>query len=343
MMSPTERPGDFRARVPRVRPAIVALATATVLCWGLFGCNEAAAPCFPKRANHFLYDEAGWLDRDAATRIERALRELYDRDQLQFVVVVTEDLCGKSPAQYANELGDAWGVGSANEDNGVVLVVVPKRPGRRGHIFLAPGRGIQDRLPDIRAKRITRDLMVPRFKNGDHAGGILAGIAAVAQALGYAPPAAAAGVAPGKPAAGGGAKPPHRRARKGRHRRRSGSPPFLFFLLPFLVGVVLGGLARGASSRRRKVGLFALAPVLGAGLSTGVATMTSGDDIDLGAAIALSGALAAFAFLFGMAPGGGTRSGPVVLGGGSSSSGGGGGGIGWGGGGFNGGGAGSDW
>ncbi len=249
----------MRSRIERGTSGLRALGIGLVLAAAILGglpsaqADEDAARCFPKRGDHFLYDEAGWLGRESAHRIEGTLRALYARNGLQFVVVITENLCGKSVAQYANELGDAWGVGSASEDNGVVLVVVPKRPGRKGHVFLAPGRGIQDRLPDVRAKRITRDVMVPHFQRGERAQGILAGIAAVAQALGYGPVAADT-----KPAR------PQNRAEK---KENSVVPLWIISLLVVLyLGLVLGEAARKSSSWTRKAGLFALAPVLGAGV-----------------------------------------------------------------------------
>lgn len=342
----TEHCAAFRSHACGMRAALVVLAAAIAMMGALPSAHagEEAARCFPKRADHFLYDEAGWLPTSAAKRIENTLLFLYEQNKLQFVIVITKDLCGKSVAEYASELGDAWGVGSASKDNGVVMVIVPKQPGRKGYVFIAPGRGIQDRLPDIRVKRITREVMVPYFRNGDRVGGIRAGIAAVTQALGYPVPSAAQV-----------AKAAARRKRQAEKERYAWKQSFIWSLvLSIYFGIVLGGAARKASSRLGKAGWLALAPLSGAGTAAGIWKFFT-DEYPSLIILGLMAAMAGISFALGIKENKGSDS--AVLGSGSSSSGwsssssledfsagtsfssd-----VEWGGGRFNGGGAGSSW
>lgn len=143
-----------------------------------------SADCWPrKHPNRLLYDEAHWLLPAERAALEETLRAQYFRHHLQMVVVITDTLCGMDIAQYANLLGERWGVGSKERDNGIVLVIVPKKANRKGQVFLAPGRGIQGDLTDALAKRIVETVMIPRFRQNERAAGILAGIQAVTQVL----------------------------------------------------------------------------------------------------------------------------------------------------------------
>jgi uncharacterized protein len=81
-----------------------------------------------------------------------------------------------------------WKLGKKGKDNGVLVVVAPQD--RRMRIEV--GYGLEGVLPDATAARIIRNVMTPRFKDGDYDGGIAQGVdAIVAQLEGKEAPAAA--------------------------------------------------------------------------------------------------------------------------------------------------------
>ncbi len=82
----------------------------------------------------------------------------------QVLVVTTNDLLGYTPAEYAAALGDKWGIGQKDADNGVIILVKPKTPDSKGEFFIAPGRGLEGVLPDVTCRQITSKLMVPVMK-----------------------------------------------------------------------------------------------------------------------------------------------------------------------------------
>ena len=88
-----------------------------------------------------------------------------------------------------------WGVGQKDKNNGVLILV--SKADRK--VRFEVGRGIEDKLPDITAKRIQQQITVPNFKAGRYAQGIIQSVAAIRQALGDAPGAGQA-VAPPRPA-----------------------------------------------------------------------------------------------------------------------------------------------
>ncbi len=90
-------------------------------------------------------------------------------DGAQVLVVTTSDLLGYTPAEYAAALGDKWGIGQKDKDNGVVILIKEKTADSKGEFFIAPGRGLEGVLPDAICHRITENEMIPVIKEtGDY-------------------------------------------------------------------------------------------------------------------------------------------------------------------------------
>jgi uncharacterized protein len=96
---------------------------------------------------------------------------------------------------------------------------------------LEVGYGLEDRIPDITAKRIIEDVIVPRLRAGDPAGGLQAGIDAIL--------AAARGEVPPEPA---------RSAGPGRGFRGEGPSSTFWTLSALCFFVLMGGLGRERSA-----------------------------------------------------------------------------------------------
>ncbi len=134
---------------------------------------KAGQECFPKKNDELLvYDEAQLLTPAQRTQLESKLDQFALSTSNQIVIVIVPDLCGMDKSQFAIELGEAWGVGHAKEDNGVVMLIKPKTPESKGQVFLAIGRGLEGAIPDAKTFLIVDNEMLPRFKNKDMYGGI---------------------------------------------------------------------------------------------------------------------------------------------------------------------------
>lgn len=127
-------------------------------------------------------DFAQLLTYEQKNALERRLVAYDDTTSTQITVITVTDLEGLPIAEYAQQLGEKWGVGVKGKDNGVVLIVKPKTSDSSGEAFIAPGYGLEGALPDITCRRIVTDRMIPHFKENDYAGGINAGVEAIAQA-----------------------------------------------------------------------------------------------------------------------------------------------------------------
>lgn len=126
----------------------------------------------PKLVNDF----ASVLSQPDAQRIESALVAFSDSTSNQIVVVIVNSLEGIDKAQFAYDIGHEWKVGQSEFNNGVVILIKPKRGNEKGEAFIATGYGLEGALPDAICRRIVDREMIPRFQEEDYFGGIVAAL-----------------------------------------------------------------------------------------------------------------------------------------------------------------------
>jgi uncharacterized protein len=136
---------------------------------------HAADDCIPSKPNppRLVNDFAKVLSPQTISYLESSLVGFNDTTSTQIAIVTVDELCGYEPGPFAFELGEKWGVGNAKFDNGIVVLVRPKRGGNKGHAFIATGYGLEGVLPDAIAKRIVEREMIPYFKQNKYDQGIL--------------------------------------------------------------------------------------------------------------------------------------------------------------------------
>ena len=136
---------------------------------------QAADDCIPNAPNppRLVNDFAQLLSPQTRSFLESTLVGFNDTTSTQIAIVTVEDLCNYEPGPFAFELGEKWGVGNADFDNGIVVLVKPKRGNSRGQAFIATGYGLEGVLPDAIAKRIIEREMIPSFKQNDYDQGIM--------------------------------------------------------------------------------------------------------------------------------------------------------------------------
>ncbi len=131
---------------------------------------SAASAAVPQRPDpaRFVNDLAGVFQADRADSLEGRLAAYSDSTSTQIVVVTVADLEGMDAATYATEIGESWGVGSSDFDNGAVILVKPKNDNGSGEVFIATGYGLEGAIPDAYAKRIINEIMIPNFIKDDY-------------------------------------------------------------------------------------------------------------------------------------------------------------------------------
>ena len=132
----------------------------------------AAAQDFPPRPDGPIYDGAEILPDAEEAELDQRLRDYNAETGRSVIVATVPSLDGEPAATYAPALGEAWGIGGQETEQGILLLVAPNER----EVFIATARGAQTALTDIASGRIIRNDIVPAFKAGDYAGGIFAGV-----------------------------------------------------------------------------------------------------------------------------------------------------------------------
>ncbi|MDT8385387.1 MAG: TPM domain-containing protein [Gammaproteobacteria bacterium] len=144
-----------------------------VVFW-LFATGLQAAPDFPELTGRVV-DTANLLSNVDEQQLTQQLKAHEDKTTNQVVVVTLNTLQGYDIADYGYQLGRHWGIGQADENNGVLLIVAPNQRKTRIEV----GYGLEGTLTDSLSKQIIDYEMIPRFKKEDFAGGIKNGTAAI--------------------------------------------------------------------------------------------------------------------------------------------------------------------
>ena len=277
-----------------------ALLAAALLFLSPVAAGEVPVPQLKSRVT----DLTATLTGDQAGALEQRLAALEARKGSQVAVLLVPTVQPETVEQYAIRVFDQWKLGRKGVDDGVLLLIAKNDRKLRFEV----GRGLEGAIPDAYAKRIIDEEITPRFKQGDFAGGIEAGVARITKLI------------DGEPMPMPAPKRPN----------SSSQPEYWDWLFyGFIAVVFIGGLLRSIFGRFLGAGIVGIA----AGV---VAFMLAG---------AVAAAIIAFvAFLLTLGNEGGSGSGWSSGGGGWSSSGSsGGGGFSGGGGSSGGGGASGSW
>lgn len=137
-----------------------------------------------QKPNKLVNDYTTTLTADQQQVLEQKLVAFDDSTSTQIAVVIIPTLNGNDVSDYGVRLGRAWGIGGKERNNGVLLLIVngDKANGDR-KLYIGTGYGVEGALPDITAKHIIDDVIVPNFKGDDYYRGIEEGTDAIMQAV----------------------------------------------------------------------------------------------------------------------------------------------------------------
>jgi uncharacterized protein len=136
---------------------------------------SAAGPAVPPAPTRFVTDKAGVLSPGTAARLEERLESFEKETSSQFLVyterVVPE---GTTLDEYTVACAQAWKAGQVQRKNGMILFVFSESR----KVRLEVGYGLEGAMPDVLARRILDEQVLPRFRTGDYDGGVSAGVEA---------------------------------------------------------------------------------------------------------------------------------------------------------------------
>ena len=110
-----------------------------------------------------VYDYIGLLDASQKAALENKLIRYADSTSTQIVVAIIESTEGQDISLVSAEWGQTWGIGQADEDNGILILMA--HGDRR--VDISTGYGIEYRLTDLMSERIINRIIIPEFKKGN--------------------------------------------------------------------------------------------------------------------------------------------------------------------------------
>lgn len=134
--------------------------------------SETVKSTFPKPIG-IINDYGKIFSESQRTELSKILYN-YDKETTRQIVVITIDSIKpyQNIQKYATDLGNEWGIGNTEKNNGLTIVVC--NPCRQ--IGIATGTGTELILTDEICKNVIDQTIIPEFKNGNFYNGIKNGV-----------------------------------------------------------------------------------------------------------------------------------------------------------------------
>lgn len=122
-----------------------------------------------------VYDYAKVLSDAQRQEFEQKLIRYSDTTTTQIVFISVPDLKNEDINVVGPKWGHTWGIGQADKDNGVVILMALKEK----KIGIYPGYGAEVEVIAARGKQIIDNVITPEFKKGDYYTGLDKGADAI--------------------------------------------------------------------------------------------------------------------------------------------------------------------
>lgn len=129
--------------------------------------------------HRYVSNPDGILSAAAVDRLDAAIDSIWQGTTAEVAVVVVESIDGGDIDDFATRLYTKWGIGKSDNDNGLLFLV--SRDDRR--MAIRTGYGMEGVVPDVIAGRIIRNLVAPRFREGDYDGGVTAAVGEIGRLI----------------------------------------------------------------------------------------------------------------------------------------------------------------
>ena len=125
-------------------------------------------------------DWAELLSPEQKSDLNSRMEALKASNGAELAVVTVKSLQGGEIDDFAQKLFAQWGIGQKGKDNGVLLLIAVEDRKMRIEV----GYGMEGVLPDAKTGRIQDEYIVPRFKEGNYAQGLMDGADALLKVMG---------------------------------------------------------------------------------------------------------------------------------------------------------------
>ncbi|MFL6729524.1 MAG: TPM domain-containing protein [Sphingomicrobium sp.] len=200
----------------------------------LFLAAPVCAQTFPPSNGSPVVDQAGILRPEQVIDLKSKSEALYAQTGRAFAVATVKSLEGYPIEDYSYRLLRYWKLGSAKNNDGVLLVVAPNER----KVWITTGYGAGAYMTDAMSGLIVRETILPHFKQSppDYGGGIEAGADAIIKQMSLPAVEAQKGVAAAE------------HTQHERRRSSGGALPAIFWAM--IIGFVILSMFRRVGGRR---------------------------------------------------------------------------------------------
>lgn len=218
-----------------------------------------------------VIDTTATLDATQRQALDNKLQAFETAKGSQIVVLMVPTTVPEDIVGYTQRVGDLWKIGRKDIGDGLLIVVAKNDRAVR----IATAKTLEGAIPDLAAKQVIERVITPRFREGDFAGGLNAGVDMLtASIVGEKLPEPSAANAP--------------RARDAGFQWLDFAV-LLFVAVPFAARLLGSVVGRKVGSLVTGVGVGLLAWLLTASLVVGVLAALAGSVFALASVLASSG------------------------------------------------------
>lgn len=135
-----------------------------------FDCSLQPPPA--REQDRLVWSYAELLSPSEEQQLNAKLVAFARETSNQLLVIIVDTLCGLPESDLAFDIGERWAIGQQRFDNGLVLLIKPNGPPGQRKVFIATGYGLEGAIPDLTAKRVLDNELLPRFREGNYFQGI---------------------------------------------------------------------------------------------------------------------------------------------------------------------------
>ena len=161
----------FRLARNTMKRFLVLLPLLIALCLPQLTQAQQAVPTLSAR----VIDQTGTLSSSEVASLDQVLSAFEKKKGSQLAVLIVKTTAPESIEQYGIRVADQWKLGRKKIDDGAILIIAKADRTLRIEV----GYGLEGALTDATSKRIIDDIIVPRFKQQDFYGGVVAGVQAI--------------------------------------------------------------------------------------------------------------------------------------------------------------------
>jgi uncharacterized protein len=122
----------------------------------------------PQKPKRWVNDYTQTIPADELAHLEAQIQAFTDSTGHQIAVVIENSLDGDDLFDYSQRLAEAWGIGSKEHNNGLLLYIALQDRALRIHV----GYGLEGVVTDAISKRIIERTLKPRFQQEQYSEGI---------------------------------------------------------------------------------------------------------------------------------------------------------------------------